>query len=209
MSAFAPICNPVKCPWGEKAFSGYLGSNKESWKVIDCLFKQIDFILPWVCSVVDQRCRQNVVITKKWHTSRSFIIMYREEEATFRFYLLSIAWLFEDFYQFKHFVGHKWYFSSLRLLLFFILLVYSFSEKIFNAFTCSKHNNRQHNSTTKLRVSRSDDTRSQLLGRFLPVKAWIIERGWMALDNVASPFSTVLEPIASASFLSSLSIIHA
>lgn len=32
VSAFAPICNPVKCPWGEKAFSGYLGSNKESWK---------------------------------------------------------------------------------------------------------------------------------------------------------------------------------
>ena len=31
----------------------------------------------------------------------------------------------------------------------------------------------------------------------------------MALDNVTSHFSTVLEPIASASFLSSLSIIHA
>ena len=25
-SAFAPICNPTKCPWGEKAFKGYLGS---------------------------------------------------------------------------------------------------------------------------------------------------------------------------------------
>ena len=22
VSAFAPICNPMKCPWGEKAFSG-------------------------------------------------------------------------------------------------------------------------------------------------------------------------------------------
>ena len=31
----------------------------------------------------------------------------------------------------------------------------------------------------------------------------------MALDNVTSHFSTMLEPIASASFLSSLSIIHA
>ena len=30
----------------------------------------------------------------------------------------------------------------------------------------------------------------------------------MALDNVTSHFSTLLEPIASASFLSSLSIIH-
>ncbi|KAK9373000.1 Alpha/Beta hydrolase protein [Lipomyces chichibuensis] len=28
-SAFAPIVNPSKCPWGEKAFSGYLASKKE------------------------------------------------------------------------------------------------------------------------------------------------------------------------------------
>ena len=33
VSAFAPICNPVECPWGQKAFTGYLGSNKETWKV--------------------------------------------------------------------------------------------------------------------------------------------------------------------------------
>lgn len=33
VSAFAPICNPVECPWGQKAFSGYLGENKDSWKV--------------------------------------------------------------------------------------------------------------------------------------------------------------------------------
>jgi len=26
VSAFAPICNPTKCPWGEKAFTGYLGT---------------------------------------------------------------------------------------------------------------------------------------------------------------------------------------
>jgi len=26
VSAFAPICNPTRCPWGEKAFGGYLGS---------------------------------------------------------------------------------------------------------------------------------------------------------------------------------------
>ena len=33
-------------------------------------------------------------------------------------------------------------------------------------------------------------------------------RGWMALENITSHFSTMLEPVASASFLSSLSIIH-
>lgn len=26
VSAFAPICNPTQCPWGDKAFKGYLGS---------------------------------------------------------------------------------------------------------------------------------------------------------------------------------------
>lgn len=36
VSAFAPICNPIQCPWGQKAFSGYLGSaNQEAWKQYD------------------------------------------------------------------------------------------------------------------------------------------------------------------------------
>jgi S-formylglutathione hydrolase len=35
VSAFAPISNPSLCPWGEKAFSGYLGDDKEEWKKHD------------------------------------------------------------------------------------------------------------------------------------------------------------------------------
>ncbi|KXS53353.1 MAG: S-formylglutathione hydrolase [Marinobacter sp. T13-3] len=35
VSAFAPIANPVNCPWGEKAFGGYLGDDRESWKAWD------------------------------------------------------------------------------------------------------------------------------------------------------------------------------
>lgn len=35
VSAFAPIANPTQCPWGEKAFSGYLGDNREAWKEWD------------------------------------------------------------------------------------------------------------------------------------------------------------------------------
>ena len=31
VSAFAPIANPVNCPWGEKAFSGYLGVSRHTW----------------------------------------------------------------------------------------------------------------------------------------------------------------------------------
>ncbi|WP_426318365.1 S-formylglutathione hydrolase [Pseudoduganella sp. R-43] len=31
VSAFAPIAAPVRCPWGQKAFEGYLGPDKETW----------------------------------------------------------------------------------------------------------------------------------------------------------------------------------
>ena len=31
VSAFAPICAPSQCPWGEKAFSNYLGSDQAEW----------------------------------------------------------------------------------------------------------------------------------------------------------------------------------
>ncbi len=35
VSAFAPIVNPMNCPWGEKAFSGYLGADRSSWADYD------------------------------------------------------------------------------------------------------------------------------------------------------------------------------
>jgi len=35
VSAFSPISNPSNCPWGEKALTGYLGTNKEHWKAWD------------------------------------------------------------------------------------------------------------------------------------------------------------------------------
>ncbi|GAA6015339.1 hypothetical protein JCM8202_002432 [Rhodotorula sphaerocarpa] len=34
-SAFAPIANPTQCPWGEKAFSGYLAGGTEEGKGYD------------------------------------------------------------------------------------------------------------------------------------------------------------------------------
>ena len=35
VSAFAPICNPTRVPWGKKAFSGYLGADEAAWKAYD------------------------------------------------------------------------------------------------------------------------------------------------------------------------------
>ncbi len=35
VSAFAPIAAPMRCPWGQKAFTNYLGADKESWRDYD------------------------------------------------------------------------------------------------------------------------------------------------------------------------------
>lgn len=35
VSAFAPIAAPMRCPWGQKAFAHYLGSDKETWRAYD------------------------------------------------------------------------------------------------------------------------------------------------------------------------------
>ncbi|MDI1267547.1 MAG: S-formylglutathione hydrolase [Polaromonas sp.] len=35
VSAFAPICAPSQCPWGHKAFTGYLGTATATWSAHD------------------------------------------------------------------------------------------------------------------------------------------------------------------------------
>jgi S-formylglutathione hydrolase len=35
VSAFAPICSPSQCPWGRKAFTGYLGTDESGWLAHD------------------------------------------------------------------------------------------------------------------------------------------------------------------------------
>ena len=35
ISAFAPICSPINCPWGQKALAGYLGENHGHWRKYD------------------------------------------------------------------------------------------------------------------------------------------------------------------------------
>ena len=35
VSAFAPIVNPLECPWGEKAFTAYLGADRAGWAAHD------------------------------------------------------------------------------------------------------------------------------------------------------------------------------
>jgi len=35
MSAFAPIASPMRCPWGQKALTGYLGADSSRWREYD------------------------------------------------------------------------------------------------------------------------------------------------------------------------------
>ena len=35
VSAFAPICAPMQCPWGEKALGNYLGPDRDQWRNYD------------------------------------------------------------------------------------------------------------------------------------------------------------------------------
>ncbi|MBL0150437.1 MAG: S-formylglutathione hydrolase [Ideonella sp.] len=35
VSALAPICAPSECPWGQTAFSGYLGAHRSAWDAHD------------------------------------------------------------------------------------------------------------------------------------------------------------------------------
>ncbi|OUL19084.1 S-formylglutathione hydrolase [Nostoc sp. T09] len=48
VSAFAPIAAPTRCPWGQKAFSRYLGTNQEGWRSYDAseLVKQLGYHSP-------------------------------------------------------------------------------------------------------------------------------------------------------------------
>ena len=35
VSAFAPICSPINCPWGQKALRNYLGNDQSTWGEYD------------------------------------------------------------------------------------------------------------------------------------------------------------------------------
>ncbi len=37
VSAFAPICSPTLCPWGQKAFTRYLGESRATWAQYDAV----------------------------------------------------------------------------------------------------------------------------------------------------------------------------
>ena len=53
VSAFSPISNPTKCPWGQKAFTAYLGKDISTWRNYDAsiLMQEVEQTVP---ALVDQ-----------------------------------------------------------------------------------------------------------------------------------------------------------
>ena len=57
-SAFAPIVSPLRCPWGEKALTGYLGDDRAAWRAYDaCALIEDGARLPHL--LVDQGTADN------------------------------------------------------------------------------------------------------------------------------------------------------
>jgi S-formylglutathione hydrolase len=50
VSAFAPICSPMNCPWGEKAFTAYLGADRAAWRAYDA------------CALLDDGARVDAIL---------------------------------------------------------------------------------------------------------------------------------------------------
>ena len=54
VSAFAPICAPSQCPWGEKAFSNYLGTDRSQWHKHDATALVLDKGALFKANLIDQ-----------------------------------------------------------------------------------------------------------------------------------------------------------
>lgn len=61
VSAFSPISQPTQCPWGEKAFSNYLGTQRETW-------------VEWDASLLMSKVRLHVPMLVDQGDADSFLI---------------------------------------------------------------------------------------------------------------------------------------
>ncbi|MFK7824215.1 MAG: S-formylglutathione hydrolase [Oligoflexales bacterium] len=69
ISAFAPICAPSQCPWGDYAFSRYLGDEKESWYQYDTC-KLIEAGCEKKPILIDQGLEDEFLKSEQLHTSK-------------------------------------------------------------------------------------------------------------------------------------------
>ncbi|GFO26504.1 S-formylglutathione hydrolase [Plakobranchus ocellatus] len=65
VSAFAPISNPIQCPWGKKCFGGYLGEDQGAWKAYDATELVKSYDGPPLDILVDQGTADNFLSEKQ------------------------------------------------------------------------------------------------------------------------------------------------
>ncbi|KAG8235423.1 hypothetical protein J437_LFUL017391 [Ladona fulva] len=67
VSAFSPICHPTACPWGKKAFSGYLGGGDgdKSWEEWDATCLVAKYNGPPLEILIHQFLKENQLLPEK------------------------------------------------------------------------------------------------------------------------------------------------
>lgn len=86
ISAFSPICHPMDCPWGQKAFSTYLGNDQEKWRAYDAceLIKNADTQLPLLIDqgsadqFLAEQLKTDTLINVAKNSGYPAVINYRE-----------------------------------------------------------------------------------------------------------------------------------
>ncbi len=65
VSAFAPIAAPSLCPWGKKAFSGYLGADDNAWRQYDASLLMVGLRTPFPDGIlIDQGLADQFLATQ-------------------------------------------------------------------------------------------------------------------------------------------------
>lgn len=87
VSAFAPVVNPMDCPWGEKAFSQYLGHDKSEWQQYDsCALMRQQGQFLHVPMLVDQGLGDDFYTTQKLTKPLESAAKELNYPATFRYH---------------------------------------------------------------------------------------------------------------------------
>lgn len=67
VSAFAPIAAPINCPWGQKAFSNYLGDDREEWRQYDASELMLRQQTPFPVGILIDQGLQDPFLAQQLH----------------------------------------------------------------------------------------------------------------------------------------------
>ena len=87
VSAFSPIVNPMDCPWGQKAFSHYLGDDKSEWQQYDsCELMREQGKFLQIPMLIDQGLADDFYTTQKLARPLEDVALATSYPAEFRYH---------------------------------------------------------------------------------------------------------------------------